>query len=302
MNQLLEKALSTSTGSGALYDDVRDRAIASEIDTRHPLWANLDKKNGQGAAYLFSRKTARAGAAAFVSETGQAANGDASYASVSEAFRVLSALGSYTQLAQVAGQGYIELQKQAVSDSLDDWADEAEERLITGTGVAPQPTGLNTFFDAYTSQQLSLGVNGGALTLLKLDEGIDLVTAFGGKPDMIVTSNRTRREINALLQAQQRFMEVKDVRAGFRVRSYDDIPIFDSRHVVNEVQGTSTVAHRLNIIDRTAFFIAQLMPPRPFELARTQATVVNYEVLGFLGNIFKNRNRVSQLKGIIPAP
>jgi len=298
----VRKALDTSTGAGALFDNVRDRLIAEELDKRHPLWRGLRKVTGQGAAYLFSRKTARAGGADWTTESGQVSTADAAYASISETFKVLDAVGTFTKLGQAAGKGFIELQRQAVADTLDDWVNKAESGIIIGTGTGNEPTGLDVHHDAFSTNQLAPGTNGTVLTLARLDEAIDLVTNNSGIPNRIVTSARVRRETNALLQANQRFMNVIEIEAGFRTRAYDDIPIFDSNAIVDEVQGSASDAQRLNVIDDQAFFIAMLMPPRPFELAVTKATVQDIEVLGFLTYVQKNRLRISQIPGIIPPP
>lgn len=304
LQDMIQKALSTSTGSGALFDDVRDRVIAEELDKRHPLWANLRKVTGQGANFLFTRKTARAGGADWVAETGQVTTADATYASVSEAFRLLDAVGSFTALAQVAGQGFINLQRQALADTLDDFGNKAESGLVIGTGTGNEPTGLNVHHDAFTTNQIDSGTNGAALTLDRLDSALDLVTNNSGRPNMLVMASRTRREINALLQANQRFMGEREVKGGFRVRTYDDIPIFDSNAIsITEAAGSAgSVGSRLNVIDEQAFFVAMLMPPRPFELARTKATVQDFEVLAFLTFVVKNRLRISQIIRTIPPP
>ncbi len=55
------------------------------------------------------------------------------------------------------------------------------------------------------SQTISMGPNGGTLTMEKLDELIDLIK--GGKPDMLLMSRRTRRTLNRLARQSGAFLE-----------------------------------------------------------------------------------------------
>jgi len=68
----------------------------------------------------------------------------------------------------------------------------------------------------------------GALSLASLDLAID-----EGDNDLIVTSRAVRRKINSLLQAQQQFIDKTEIQAGFRVLTYDGIPIVVDRHWEN---------------------------------------------------------------------
>lgn len=295
----IEKALTTATGSGALFDDVRDRVIAEELDKRHVFWANIRKQPGKGNNFLFSRKTDRP-TAEMVSETGQATASDASYASASFEYKITSALGGVSRKAQLAGADFIDLLQQAMRDEMDAWVDLAETQTVTGDGTGDNVSGINTQTTA--GQTIEVATNGGPVTLDLLDRSIDLAKTKNARLKWGLTSDRVRREINALLQAQQRFVDKIKVNGGFRVLSYDDLPLLDSKAVVDENQGTGTKSHRISWVDdETGFFLALLMPPRPFTLALTKATVQDFEVLGFWAAIGKNRVRWSQLKGIEPS-
>ncbi len=73
-------------------------------------------------------------------------------------------------------------------------------------------------------QALSMGANGGTLTLDKLDELIDAVQ--GGKPDMILMSRRSRRKLNSLARASGSGIVVsyRD-ELGQMVQYYDGVPV-----------------------------------------------------------------------------
>ena len=73
-------------------------------------------------------------------------------------------------------------------------------------------------------QALTMGQNGGSLTLDKLDELIDAVK--GGKPDMILMSRRSRRKLNSLARTSGSGVVVSDRdEFGQMVQYYDGIAI-----------------------------------------------------------------------------
>lgn len=74
-----------------------------------------------------------------------------------------------------------------------------------------------------TAQTISMGVNGGTLTLAKLDELVDLIK--GGKPDMLLMSKRTRRTLNNLARTAGSFLEADRNEFGQMVQYYDGIPV-----------------------------------------------------------------------------
>lgn len=97
--------------------------------------------------------------------------------------------------------------------------------LATATGASDSIQGIVNQIDTDASMNAGGGVldaSAAALTLAKIDEAIDLAQ---GDVDLIVTSRQVRRKINSLLQAQQRFNDTTEVAAGFRVPTYDGLPI-----------------------------------------------------------------------------
>ncbi len=301
---MMHKALTTATGSGALFDNVRDSEIADETDKRHMYWANLRKTPGEGAAALLSRKTDRANAAAYVAETGQASSGDATYNSEEFDFKVVSSVGEVgTKLVHAGRATFGDLEAIGLADTMDDIVDIIEEKIITGLGTGNEILGVDVAVDGFDggSQAVSHGVNGGQLDLTKLDESADLVRTRGGIITFGMTSDRVRRELNAELQAFQRFVDKVEIKGGFRVLEYDNYPVMDSSKVVDESQGSATDAHRFTHVDTmTGYWIQELLVLTPFQLARTKASSKQFEVLGIHAGVHKNRRRLAQAIGIIP--
>ena len=91
---------------------------------------------------------------------------------------------------------------------------------------------------AVASQTVSMGANGGALTLDKLDEAIDKVR--GGKPDMLIMSRRSRRKLSALGRAAGSGVVVADRNQfGMMTDYYDGIPVGVSDYV-NDAKSVGT--------------------------------------------------------------
>jgi hypothetical protein len=72
-------------------------------------------------------------------------------------------------------------------------------------------------------QSISMGANGGALTLAKLDELIDLVKP--GRPEVLLMSKRTRRKLKDLRRTAGYMLETSINQFGQMVEMYDGIPI-----------------------------------------------------------------------------
>lgn len=87
-------------------------------------------------------------------------------------------------------------------------------------------------------QTVTNGTNGGALTFAKLDELIDKIKP--GKPELLVMSRRSRRQLKALRRSDGISMEIQLSQFGQQVETYDGIPIVvDDFMPDNEVVGSS---------------------------------------------------------------
>jgi len=114
-----------------------------------------------------------------------------------------------------------------------------EQTFITGDATTnpKEFDGLDELTDP--SQELSMGANGGSLTLDKLDELID--TVKGGKPDLFLMSRRSRRIINKLARSAGSFLETDRDEFGQMLQFYDGIPIGVSDYIADDqTQGTSS--------------------------------------------------------------
>jgi HK97 family phage major capsid protein len=111
----------------------------------------------------------------------------------------------------------VQLKAKAVQQKFDD-------TFINGdaTGDPKSFDGLDKLCDA--SQVVSMGTDGAPLTLEKLDEAIDKVKP--GKPEMLLMSRRTRRQLTSLSRATgSGILEADRNQFGQMVQYYDGIPV-----------------------------------------------------------------------------
>jgi HK97 family phage major capsid protein len=107
-----------------------------------------------------------------------------------------------------------------------------EETFITGNvGSNPKSfDGIDVLCPA--GQTESMGVNGGTLTLDKLDLMIDKVK--GGRPELLLMSKRSHRKLTALARTST-ILQTELNQFGMRVPFYDGIPIGVSDFIPDNV-------------------------------------------------------------------
>ena len=114
-----------------------------------------------------------------------------------------------------------------------------ETTFVTGDATANPKSfdGLDKLCDP--AQAISMGANGGSLTLDKLDELVDQVK--GGKPEMLLMSRRSRRIVNKLARNSGSLLETDRDEFGTMLTFYDGIPIGVSDYISDaQTVGTST--------------------------------------------------------------
>jgi len=118
-----------------------------------------------------------------------------------------------------------------------------EQTFITGSGVAGSFAGLDPLIaGAPASQTAVAGTgNGATLTLALIDQLVDSVRP--GKPDMLLMSRRSRRQLSQLVRAAGAFFTTDVNEFGMWQERYNGIPIGVSDYISEaQTQGTSNVA------------------------------------------------------------
>jgi hypothetical protein len=230
----IKRSLDYAGTSGVLIQPEVDKVISEIIEYKNPLRQNIPRKQRNSDSWLLNRRSAAAGntVAQWIADTAEPDTDRGAYSRVTFQFRTLLARGKVTRFAKDAGRSYKDLVAEEIEARGRAFKDMEETAMFYGnnTSNSNQPDGLNTLITG--SQRIAQGttLGGSALTVAKLDETID---ACAGAPDVIATSKSGRRKINALLQSQQRFIDSVEVKGGFRVMAYDDIPVYASTNVLN---------------------------------------------------------------------
>lgn len=211
-----------------------DVIIGQLVDYKNPLRQNLVRKTGEGSAWIINRRAVGETGAQWILDTDTINEDQGKYTQVSFTYKTLGAKGKVTRKLQAVGRSYANILADEIEAQAIDFKNTEDLGIIIGnaTSNAKQFDGLKVLIPV--SQTIFGGGSGvsagGALTLSKMDQVVD--KAIYG-PDMIITSRKIRRSLNALLQANQRFIDKVEVKGGFKVMAYNDIPIYTSTNCVD---------------------------------------------------------------------
>jgi HK97 family phage major capsid protein len=118
-----------------------------------------------------------------------------------------------------------------------------------------------------SGQTISMGTNGGTLTLSKLDELMDLVKT--GKPELLLMSKRSRRTLNELARTSGTFLETDRNEFGQMLQFYNGVPIGVSDYIAdNKTVGTSNDCSTVYALQFGEGAVAGLTSPGSLQVER----------------------------------
>ncbi|OGS32973.1 MAG: hypothetical protein A2218_10325 [Elusimicrobia bacterium RIFOXYA2_FULL_53_38] len=298
MNDLeqLKKALDMAGAGGTLQQPVMDRVLQELIEINNPLRVNLPRKPGAGAAWLLSQRTSRGAGASFVNDTEEPSETQGQYIPKSFPYKSILDRRKVTRKLQAVGKSLLDIEAEEVENGLQNVRDTEENALINGDSSAnpKQFDGLRKLIPA--GQVAVAGANGAPLTLELMDAAIDLNR---GIPGMIIMSKKANRKLNSLLQAQQRFTDTMEVKGGFRVQTYNGIPIFRSIWVSDaQTQGTASNCTDIFILDTSAVWVAELTPLQMLRLPPKSSQGSEFEIFEDITLVLANDIKASRLAGV----
>lgn len=227
--QAFERALNVAGAGSVLLQTFINRTVQQLHLRELGASAVLDRKPGSGNAAYINRRTPGTDAE-WLDDTTEPTSAEGSYAQVSFAYKTLVTRGTVTRKLQATGRSYGDILGGEISGRTGDFSETFEGGVITGDIAvdANQFDGLITLTQGTASQIVlqTTALAGDALTLEKLDETIDRVKGSAARADLLIlASYKGRRLLNAALQSQQQFNDMIEIGAGFRVRTYDGIPM-----------------------------------------------------------------------------
>jgi HK97 family phage major capsid protein len=226
----IRKALDLASTAGAyLLPEVVDQSIRDFV-SKEPVVYNIVNKVPWATNTYWIRKRTALPTAEWRPDGGPLpAVSDTAYGKVAKTVKYLYTRGEVTgPMQEAAGSVFNALASEVETHSAS-MIEKLSTDLVTATGASNDIQGM--LYQISTDTSLNAGggtlTKSGALTLAMIDEAID---ATQGTADVMILSQPTRRKINSLLQAQQQFTDRTEVAAGFRVLTYDGLPMVTSPH------------------------------------------------------------------------
>lgn len=314
----LERAINTVDDQ--LFQTYIDRVVQFLSLRELGLQAVLPKIQGSGDKVYVKQRTPNASTGVWQKYSTAGEEGvapvvaDGTYGEVSFRYQTLSTAGQVNRKAIAVGRSYSDVLALEMAGCAEDFSNALEEGLVygcfgvdqDGTSAAKSaPLGLLTLLETADanvggqvfSYQAAGGITEGwkaPLTAEQLDEAIDAVKGSALRSDLaIVGSYAGIRQINAILQAQQRFMNETEIAAGFRVRTYDGIPLVTSTAILDTCKSldssaagrqgavkatTGGGATSLFIINKRFLFQGVLTPMTVMPLARVTSAYDKFDM------------------------
>lgn len=295
----LRKALDVSAAGDKLLQPLVDKVLQDLLAKDWPLWNNIPKKPGSGKEWIIVKRSARP-EGHWVNDTEEPTRGQSTYEPwVTFPFKSVLVPCSISRKLIATGKSYIDIKTEEINAALDTIRNDIEDATINGDASSnvKEFSGLRKLVPS--GQRLELGTgNGGPITLEALDAAIDLCF---GLPDGLICSKRTRREINALLQANQRYVDTKEVKGGFKLNAYSNIAIYPSDKISDtQTVGGSDNASDLFIVNTTKVWYGILTNVTSKVLAQATSQLEPFDVYGDLVLVLANEKYVSRILGIVP--
>ena len=311
--QAFQRAVTVASAGTNLVQQYVNRIIQQLVIREFGALGTLDKRPGSGSQAIINRRTAAAMTPAnvWVNDTAALTESTGTYNQVSFNYQTLATRGRVTRKIRATGRSYIDVLAEEMVHKLDDFNNALEDALFVGDSAATagQIDGMLTQVNAVAGQVVAqtTAALGDALTLAKLDETIDAVKGAGARSDLVIyASFQGARKLNAALQAQQQFMNETEIAAGFRVRTYDGIPIVVSTGMpddltwdgtnVTALSGAATTA--LAVVNKRYLWVEELTPATMMPLARDDSQFEQFDIFWDGAAVLGNTMGAALLAGI----
>ena len=310
--EAFERAINVSGAGSVLIQTFINRTVQMLTLREFGLQSVLDRRPGQGDKAYINRRTAGANGGAWVADTDSLTEETGSYAQSSFQYKTLATRGKVTRKMQAIGRSYGDTLAQEITGKAEDFANALEDAAVIGDSGADanQIDGLLTLVNDVSGQVVSLTTAsaGTSLTLASLDDAIDRVKGSAVRSDLVIVGSFAGlRALNAQLQAQQQFNDVVEIAAGFRVRTYDGIPMVVSTAMPNTLQygvdgtitqftgGSSTA---LAVVNKRHVYWEELTPTTVMPLAKTDSQFDQFDMFWDGALVYANTLGGSLVTGI----
>ncbi len=314
--EAFERAINVSGAGSVLVQNFTNRIIQQLSIREFGALGTLDRKPGSGSAAIINRRTASSMAvgSVWVADTDSVTETTGSYAQTSFTYKTLATRGKVTRKMRARGRSYIDILAEEMMQKADDFNESLESCIFVGDTAAEanQFDGLLTLIGNVSGQVVanSSAAAGDSMTLAKLDEAIDAVKGAGNRSDLLIYGSfQGLRKLNAALSANQRFMDSTEISAGFRVRSYDGIPMITTTALPDDLSWSGTALTGLSgeitnpttalvIVNKRHVYLEELTAMTMMPLARDDSQFEQFDIFWDGATILANTKGASILGGI----
>lgn len=294
--EAFERAVNVSTAGTTLVQNYVNKIIQQITVREFGALGTLDRKPGSGSQAIINRRAGASMANTWVADTASLTDATGSYTQATFTYRTLATRGKVSRKMRAIGRSYVDVLADEMTYKLDDFNNQLESALFVGdsgaSGMSKQIDGMLTTMNAVSGQVVAQtsAVAGDSLTLAKLDATIDAVKGSAGRSDLVIYgSYQGIRKLNAALQSQQRFMNETEISAGFRVRTYDGIPMVVSTGMPDDMtwsgsdisaldSESSNPTTALLVVNKRYCWIEELTPTTMMPLARDTSQYEQFDI------------------------
>lgn len=284
-----------------------DVIVGQLVDYKNPLRQNLPRKGGEGSAWIINRRQEGSTGPQWVADTDTINQDQGQYSQHTFTYRTLASSGRVTRKLQAVGRSYANILADEIEARTVEFKDIEDKGVVIGnnTSNANQFDGLKVLIPV--SQAIFAGGSGvaagGVLTLSLMDQVVDKAIY---DPDMIIGSRKMRRSLNALLQADQRFVDKIEIKGGFKVMSYNDIAIYTSTNAVDTQQfdgftvtsETGGTFSSIYVLDSEQIWMGVLTEVSIMPLAKVSSQYDEFDLFVDEALVLRNTLAVAKLIGL----
>ena len=231
----IRKALDTSSSSNDVFQpEVIDGAVRDYAAIQPAIYNIVTHRPWATQTYTIRKRTGRP-TAAWRADGGVLPTADnQTFVKIAKTVKYVYARGEVTGPMQKAAGGAYNALADETEAHVAGLIEKVSTDLVTATGAADDIEGMLTQVATpgdggntdFTAGNGLWDVSADADPSLDLDMLDELLDRGKGTADLlIVGSDKIRRRINSLLRSVQRFNDRVEIQAGFRVTSYDGIPM-----------------------------------------------------------------------------
>jgi len=310
--EAFQRAVTSSNAGAKLVQNLTNRIIQQLSLRSYGILGVMDVRPGQGQSALVNRRTAGSNNN-WLADTDTPTDGAGTYDRATFTYKTIVGRAQVTRKIQATGRAYVDVLAEEMMQKLEDFNDSLDAGLLLGEPTALDPLatdtdsvrGFMTACNTYGASATSTGTqvvdnNDGAvipaiLVLAQLDEAIDKVKGSANRSDLVIVSSYGGlRAINKALTGRQVFNDTVEVAAGFRVRTYDGIPIIPDTNMPDTFAKTITggsggattyltgstggTGTNILIMNKRLNWIEELTPTTVMPLARDNSQNENFDI------------------------